>query len=188
MRWVSPTNSHPNITNNRHIQVAVPAGRSLDISLHESASPAALTAFPHRLDGYQNEAIACIENGRNLLISAHSSSGKSSIAKYLAYQVRESGRRMVYVTPYEKLAQRKYRELADEMGEVAYLAGDMDSVVGMGESCCVVMPVQALLARIYKQGGIGKVDWIVFDEAQALGYPGGSCLGVWGGGRDFLNF
>jgi len=140
-----------------------------------------MICFPHRLDAYQAESIKCVENSRNLFLSAHTSAGKTAVAKYLTYHVRSARIRMLYVTPYEKLALRKYRELADEVDSVAYLAGDMDSTVGAEEPSCLVMTVQVLLARVYRDGGwetMGSFDWIVFDDAQALGYPGWS---IWGG-------
>ena len=88
----------------RH-EVAVPPGyayKPLDGSL-TVAKPA--REYPFVLDPFQRWAIACIERGESVLVSAHTSAGKTVVAEYaIAVSLRDK-QRVIYTSPI-KVGQR----------------------------------------------------------------------------------
>ncbi|KAL1239592.1 Exosome RNA helicase [Trichinella pseudospiralis] len=71
-------------------QVAVPPNHTY-VPPERRISQDALK-FPFPLDGFQQEAIACVEDGQSVLVSAHTSSGKTVVALYaisLAFRERQ---------------------------------------------------------------------------------------------------
>jgi ATP-dependent RNA helicase DOB1 len=65
--------------------VAFPPGVSRDVTevigaLQRPTKPA--REYPFKLDPFQNQAVLCIENGDSVLVSAHTSAGKTVVAEY----------------------------------------------------------------------------------------------------------
>ena len=55
--------------------------------------------FPFVLDPFQREALRCIENSQSVLVSAHTSAGKTVVAEYaIATSLRDT-QRVIYTTP-----------------------------------------------------------------------------------------
>lgn len=55
--------------------------------------------FPFILDPFQKEALRCIENSQSVLVSAHTSAGKTVVAEYaIATSLRDT-QRVIYTTP-----------------------------------------------------------------------------------------
>ena len=51
------------------------------------------------LDPFQKEALRCIENMQSVLVSAHTSAGKTVVAEYaIAMSLRDT-QRVIYTTP-----------------------------------------------------------------------------------------
>ena len=51
------------------------------------------------LDAFQREALRCIENSQSVLVSAHTSAGKTVVAEYaIATSLRDT-QRVIYTTP-----------------------------------------------------------------------------------------
>ncbi|XP_003376253.1 putative DEAD/DEAH box helicase [Trichinella spiralis] len=128
-------------------QVAVPPN-------HTYVAPAPLASytaleFPFPLDSFQKEAIACVEHGESVLVSAHTSSGKTVVALYaisLAFRERQ---RVVYTSPIKALSNQKYRELCQKFSDVGLLTGD---VTINPSGSCLVMTTEHY---VYPAGGDG---------------------------------
>lgn len=55
--------------------------------------------FPFILDPFQREALRCVENSQSVLVSAHTSAGKTVVAEYaIATSLRDT-QRVIYTTP-----------------------------------------------------------------------------------------
>ena len=63
------------------------------------------------LDRFQLEAIAAIDAGRSVLVSAPTGSGKTVVAEHAVRTVLESGGRAFYTTPIKALSNQKYHDL-----------------------------------------------------------------------------
>ena len=62
-----------------------------------SSSP--VKEFPFVLDPFQREAIRCIESSQSVLVSAHTSAGKTAVAEYAIATSLKDTQRVIYTTP-----------------------------------------------------------------------------------------
>ncbi|WFD30827.1 RNA helicase [Malassezia sp. CBS 17886] len=145
----------------RH-QVAVPPGYTyVTLSQHVPHEPAA-RSWPFTLDPFQQTAIYCIERGESVLVSAHTSAGKTIVAEYAIAQALRNGQRVVYTSPIKALSNQKYREFAAEFGDVGLMTGD---VTINPSASCLVMTTEILRSMLYRGSEIMReVAWVIFDE------------------------
>lgn len=82
----------------RH-QVAIPPGYPyVPISQHKSpAVPARV--YPFELDPFQKVSVASIERNESVLVSAHTSAGKTVVAEYAIAQALRDKQRVIYTSP-----------------------------------------------------------------------------------------
>jgi ATP-dependent RNA helicase DOB1 len=82
----------------RH-QVAVPPNYPYTpISKHVPPKEPART-YPFKLDPFQEHAISCIEKSESVLVSAHTSAGKTVVAEYAIAQSLKNKQRVIYTSP-----------------------------------------------------------------------------------------
>ncbi|KFD56069.1 hypothetical protein M513_03193 [Trichuris suis] len=113
--------------------------------LKEPTRPPAME-FPYKLDTFQKEAIRCIDNDQSVLVSAHTSAGKTVIAFYaIAYSLKRE-QRVVYTSPIKALSNQKYRELCEHFPDVGLLTGD---VTINPDAACLVMTTEILRSMLY---------------------------------------
>ena len=58
-----------------------------------------------------------------MLVSAHTSAGKTVVAEYAIALSLKAGQRVIYTSPIKALSNQKYRELAEEF-QVRHNGGD----------------------------------------------------------------
>lgn len=108
----------------RH-QVALPAGYDyVPISQHKPPEKPA-RVWPFTLDPFQQVSIASIEREESVLVSAHTSAGKTVVAEYAIAQCLKNNQRVIYTSPIKALSNQKYREFAAEFGDVGLMTGDV---------------------------------------------------------------
>eukprot|EP00474_Spongospora_subterranea_P009620 CRZ10078.1 hypothetical protein [Spongospora subterranea] len=120
--------------------------------------------FSFDLDDWQKEAIDCIDAGQSVMVAAHTSAGKTSVAEYaIAASLRDS-HRVIYTSPVKALSNQKFRELQDEFGtdQVGLKTGDLSL---NPDAPCLVMTTEILRNMLYRGAvEIQEVKWIIFDE------------------------
>ncbi|VVC41817.1 Hypothetical protein CINCED_3A007924 [Cinara cedri] len=118
--------------------------------------------YDFELDPFQKEAVICIENNQTVLVSAHTSAGKTVVAEYaIALSLRDS-KRVIYTTPIKALSNQKYREFHEEFGDVGLITGD---VTINPSASCLIMTTEILRSMLYRGSEILKeVGWVIFDE------------------------
>jgi ATP-dependent RNA helicase DOB1 len=80
-------------------QVAVPPGFPyVPISQHKRLEPPART-YKFELDPFQFVSTSCIERNESVLVSAHTSAGKTVVAEFAIATCLKEGRRIVYTSP-----------------------------------------------------------------------------------------
>ena len=55
--------------------------------------------YPFTLDPFQSQSILCIENDQSVLVSAHTSAGKTVVAEYSIALSLKNKQRVIYTTP-----------------------------------------------------------------------------------------
>ena len=145
----------------RH-QVAIPPGYDYKpLSEHVPRDPPA-RAWPFTLDPFQQTSVYCIERGESVLVSAHTSAGKTIVAEYAIAQALRDGQRVVYTSPIKALSNQKYREFSAEFGDVGLMTGD---VTINPSASCLVMTTEILRSMLYRGSEIMReVAWVIFDE------------------------
>ena len=149
----------------RH-QVALPLAYDyVPISEHKAPEAPART-WPFTLDPFQQVSIASIERGESVLVSAHTSAGKTVVAEYAIAQSLKNNQRVIYTSPIKALSNQKYREFAAEFGDVGLMTGD---VTINPTATCLVMTTEILRSMLYRGSEIMReVAWVVFDEIHYL--------------------
>ena len=117
--------------------------------------------FSFKLDFFQKKSILCIENNENLLVSAHTSSGKTAIAKYAIAKSIKNNHKVIYTSPIKSLNNQKYREFKQDFNS-GLMTGD---VTINPNANCLIMTNEILRNMIFNSNEILKnVEWVIFDE------------------------
>uniref|UniRef100_W5MVR2 Exosome RNA helicase MTR4 n=1 Tax=Lepisosteus oculatus TaxID=7918 RepID=W5MVR2_LEPOC len=118
--------------------------------------------YPFILDPFQREAILCLDNNQSVLVSAHTSAGKTVCAEYaIALALREK-QRVIFTSPIKALSNQKYREMYEEFQDVGLMTGD---VTINPTASCLVMTTEILRSMLYRGSEVMReVAWVVFDE------------------------
>jgi ATP-dependent RNA helicase DOB1 len=149
----------------RH-QVALPPDYDyVPISEHKSPAEPART-WKFQLDPFQQVSIASIERNESVLVSAHTSAGKTVVAEYAIAQCLKNNQRVIYTSPIKALSNQKYREFQADFGDVGLMTGD---VTINPTATCLVMTTEILRSMLYRGSEIMReVGWVVFDEIHYL--------------------
>ena len=121
-----------------------------------------------RFDRFQVEAMAAIDRGRSVLVSAPTGSGKTVVAEHAITLARAAGGRAFYTTPIKALSNQKYHDLVGVHGaaEVGLLTGDTSV---NGDAPIVVMTTEVLRNMIYsRSAALDGLLWVILDEVHYL--------------------
>ncbi|KAM0671984.1 ATP-dependent RNA helicase mtr4 [Ordospora colligata] len=114
------------------------------------------------LDDFQKISVCSLERDESVLVSAHTSSGKTVVAEYAIAMSLKSKQRVVYTSPIKALSNQKYRELLSEFQDVGLMTGD---VTINPTASCLVMTTEILRNMLYRGGEVVReIHWIIFDE------------------------
>ncbi|KJH50526.1 hypothetical protein DICVIV_03290 [Dictyocaulus viviparus] len=102
-------------------EVALPPDMPFEPLVARETVPA--KSYTFQLDAFQREAITCIENSQSVLVSAHTSAGKTVVALYAIAQSLRDKQRVIYTSPIKALSNQKFRELEEEFGDVGLMTG-----------------------------------------------------------------
>ncbi|KAH0828606.1 antiviral helicase [Lanmaoa asiatica] len=161
----------------RH-QVAVPPGYDyVPIAKHIPPSKPA-REYKFTLDPFQQVSVYAIQRNESVLVSAHTSAGKTVVAEYAIAQCLQNRQRVIYTSPIKALSNQKYREMLAEFGDVGLMTGDV--TINPSATCLVMttevsgLPcfgahslstIQILRSMLYRGSEIMReVAWVIFDE------------------------
>ncbi|KAL0250941.1 hypothetical protein GEMRC1_000155 [Eukaryota sp. GEM-RC1] len=129
-------------------------------------SPEPAKTYPFELDPFQQSAIDSIEREESVLVSAHTSAGKTVIAEYAIAQALKNKQRVVYTSPIKALSNQKYQEFSQEFQDVGLMTGD---VTYSPNAACLVMTTEILRSMLFRGSEVVKeVAWVIFDEVHYL--------------------
>ena len=119
------------------------------------------------LDEFQRRAIAHLDAGRSVLVSAPTGSGKTVVADHAVDRALAAGRRAFYTTPIKALSNQKYRDLSRRLGSprVGLLTGD--NAIGT-DADVVVMTTEVLRNMLYGGAVDDRLAAVVLDEVHYL--------------------
>lgn len=118
--------------------------------------------YPFVLDPFQKESILCLTNQQSVLVSAHTSAGKTVVAEYCIAMSLKKKQRIIYTTPIKALSNQKYREFFEEFKDVGLMTGD---VTINPSASLLIMTTEILRSMLYRGSEITReVAWVIFDE------------------------
>lgn len=152
------------LSHNIQHQVALPPDLDTEyipLSEHKPPEEPAKT-WPFTLDPFQRLSISSIERDESVLVSAHTSAGKTVVAEYAIAHCLKKNTRVIYTSPIKALSNQKYREFNEAFGDVGLMTGD---VTINPTASCLVMTTEILRSMLYRGSEIMReVAWVVFDE------------------------
>jgi len=132
-------------------------------------NPDILAEFPYELDVFQRDACEAIERGEHVLVTAHTSAGKSTVAMYAIAKAFLENKRVIYTAPVKTLSNQKYAELKKRYGTDAGIqTGDFKV---NPDAQCLVMTTEILRNSLFRTGAEGIHDdlaYVIFDECHYI--------------------
>ncbi|CAL1717312.1 unnamed protein product [Somion occarium] len=157
-KFESPADLHKHV---RH-RVAIPSDYPY-VPLIQHVPPATPARdYPFALDDFQQLSIYAIQRNESVLVSAHTSSGKTVVAEYAVAHCLRNRQRVIYTSPIKALSNQKYRDLLAIFGDVGLMTGD---ITLNPSASCLVMTTEILRSMLYRGSEVMReVAWVIFDE------------------------
>jgi ATP-dependent RNA helicase DOB1 len=112
--------------------------------------------YKFELDPFQKVSVHAIQRNESVLVSAHTSAGKTVVAEYAIAQCLNNKQRVIYTSPIkvcclsskcrerpshtnivsQALSNQKYREMLAEFGDVGLMTGDV--TINPSATCLVM--------------------------------------------------
>ncbi len=133
--------------------------------------------FPYELDAFQKEGIYRIYKNENILITAHTGSGKTVLAIYAIAHTLKQNKKVLYTSPIKSLSNQKYAEFIEKFGNNGSI-GIMTGDIKMNpDAQCIIMTTEILRNILYKPASesalinINDVGIVIFDEVHYINDP-----------------
>ena len=106
--------------------------------------------YPFELSAFQKHAIDAIENGKHVLITAHTGSGKTLPAAYAIQKFCKLGKKVIYTSPIKALSNQKFNEFTKKFPEISFgiITGDIKF---NPEADCVIMTTEILRNNLFNK-------------------------------------
>lgn len=124
------------------------------------------------LDDFQKHAIKSIQNKENVLVTAHTGSGKTVPAIFSIADSLQKNKKIIYTSPIKSLSNQKLFELKQIFPDVGILTGDIKY---NPDAQCVIMTTEILRSILYQTESqnisIDEIDKVIFDEIHYINDP-----------------
>jgi len=128
--------------------------------------------FPYNLDPFQQEGIYRINKNENILITAHTGSGKTVLAIYAIAHCLKQNKKVIYTSPTKSLSNQKYAEFIEKFPSVGIMTGDIKM---NPDAQCLIMTTEILRNILYKGNSeyvdINDVGALILDEVHYINDP-----------------
>jgi len=128
--------------------------------------------FGFELDDFQKHAISCIKKNENVLVTAHTGSGKTVPAIFGIADSLSKNKKIIYTSPIKSLSNQKLFELKQKFPDIGILTGDIKF---NPDAQCVIMTTEILRNILYQKESnhvsIDEIDKVIFDEVHYINDP-----------------
>lgn len=123
--------------------------------------------FPYKTDHFQNHSFQAIESGKHVLVTAHTGSGKTTVAEYSVAYGLKLGKKVIYTAPLKALTNQIYGDFRRKYPawDIGIKTGDID--YRSDEAQVVIMVTEVLRNRLYRSG-LDDVGVVIFDEVHYI--------------------
>ena len=116
--------------------------------------------FNFELDDFQKEANYRISINENVLLCAHTGSGKTVPAIYGIAHAFRNNKKVIYTSPIKTLSNQKYDELKKIFDNVGIMTGDIKK---NPEAQCLIMTTEILRNILYRNKNSDETDAMKYD-------------------------
>lgn len=122
---------------------------------YELDKPKEYYEFSYDPDHFQLWGFREIERNNNILVTAHTGSGKTALALYAIAKTLQEGKQVIYTSPIKTLSNQKFKEFSEDFDDVGILTGDV-KINPTGE-------LLIMTAEILRNSLLRKVDDSVYE-------------------------
>ncbi len=118
-------------------------------------------------DRFQKQAIAYINQGHSVIVSAPTGAGKTAIAEHVITVCLEQGQGVIYTAPIKALSNQKFRDFQNPYeGKVGILTGDVSI---NPEAPVLIMTTEIFRNKVLEEPrSLRRYTWIIFDEVHYI--------------------
>lgn len=122
--------------------------------------------FSFKLDNFQEIAIESIKNGKHVLVTAHTGSGKTVPAEFAIHYFCSQQKQVIYTSPIKSLSNQKFYEMSNRFPEISFgiLTGDIKF---NPNAQCLIVTTEILRNSLYNKHNdidISQLSCVIFDE------------------------
>ena len=119
------------------------------------------------MDAFQEESIKKIEEGKTVIVSAPTGSGKTVIAEYVIEKALKEKLKVIYTSPIKALSNQKFRNFNEVYGDqVGIQTGD---VTINAEAPILIMTTEIFRNMIYESPErLQSITHVIFDEVHFI--------------------
>jgi superfamily II RNA helicase len=134
-------------------------------------------AYPFGLSAFQKYAIEGIVGGNDILITAHTGSGKTLPAEFAITFFTGKGKKVIYTSPIKALSNQKFHEFSQKFPDISFglLTGDIKM---NPDASVLIMTTEILQKQLYNTEEFQTFDLdfdelgcVVFDEVHYINDP-----------------
>ena len=135
-------------------------------------------AYPFRLSAFQKYAIEGIVGGNDILITAHTGSGKTLPAEFAITFFTGKEKKVIYTSPIKALSNQKFHEFSQKFPDISFglLTGDIKM---NPDASVLIMTTEILQKQLYNISGefqtfdlnFEDLGCVVFDEVHYINDP-----------------
>ena len=147
------------------------------ISLHKYTKEFNEKYYNFELDDFQKHSIDIINNNKsyNILITAHTGSGKSLVAEYIIQYNASKGYNTIYTSPIKSLSNQKFYDFKNKFNNISVGLITGDHKCNPNAQCLIVTTEILLNSIIYDNKidnlldiNLNNVKTVIFDEVHYI--------------------
>lgn len=141
-------------------------GIEIDMNLYRSL-------YPFKLDKFQEDGLNNLMEGKNVLVTTPTGSGKTIVGELAIYFALMMGLRVAYTTPLKALSNQKFADFKERFGadRVGLLTGDI--AINRG-AAVTIMTTEVFRNMIYdgdSKNQLNNLFCVIFDEFHYMNDP-----------------
>jgi len=122
--------------------------------------------FPYECDEFQKFAFCCIAKGEDVLATAHTGSGKTTLGEYAIIDTIKRGKNVVYTSPIKSLSNEKFNDFRKKFSsrddfDLGIMTGD-NKINPNGN--CIIMTAEILRNALYRLKNPNRIDNTKLDD------------------------
>ena len=139
---------------------------SIDDKPFSGEEPTKYLEFKYPLDNFQLWGCKAIDNNENVLATAHTGSGKTTLALYAIAKCLQEGKKVIYTSPIKTLSNQKYKEFSSLFPDkVGIITGDIKT---NPTADCLIMTAEILRNSLLRKTDDTIYEWNFNPEEVAI--------------------